>query len=211
MKKVFFVILFAGLCFNVMACSANGIDSGVIHHTNSPYSAPEEPEPAQTLKPTQTPTPEPAQSSKTTQTPTPEPTQTSKPTQTPTPEPTQSSKPTQTPTPEPTQTLKPTISPAPTGQSEGEVSITSLTSPIVRNSMATVEIKGTPGTSYNISVFYSSGESTAEGLEPKTSDDEGRVSWTWKVGGRTKPGNYKISILGADGTSIYTFFTVLEE
>lgn len=55
---------------------------------------------------------------------------------------------------------------------------------------------GTPGVQYNISVYYSSGASKAKGLEPKTADENGSVSWTWKVGSSTKLGQYKIVVSG---------------
>lgn len=55
---------------------------------------------------------------------------------------------------------------------------------------------GTPGAQYNISVYYSSGASKAKGLEPKTADENGSVSWTWKVGSSTKSGQYKIVVSG---------------
>lgn len=61
---------------------------------------------------------------------------------------------------------------------------------------ATVTIKGTPGVEYKINVYYSSGRSTAKGLEPKRADGNGDVSWTWIVGAKTKPGKYRIVIIG---------------
>lgn len=57
-------------------------------------------------------------------------------------------------------------------------------------------IKGTPGVEYKINVYYSSGPSKAKGLEPKVADSGGNVSWSWMVGSRTKPGKYKIVIIG---------------
>ncbi|SHI74505.1 Endonuclease YncB, thermonuclease family [Geosporobacter subterraneus DSM 17957] len=61
---------------------------------------------------------------------------------------------------------------------------------------ATASIQGTPGKEYTISVYYSSGASKASGLEPKKADANGNVSWTWKVGPSTKPGQYKVVIEG---------------
>lgn len=57
-------------------------------------------------------------------------------------------------------------------------------------------IKGTPGVEYKINVYYSSGSNKAQGLEPKVADNGDNVSWIWMVGLRTKPGKYKIVILG---------------
>lgn len=75
------------------------------------------------------------------------------------------------------------------------------------NELTTVSIKGAPNTKYTISVYYSSGASKADGLEDKTSDSNGNVSWTWKVGGKTKAGTYRIVIKGG-GQETTLYFTV---
>ncbi len=67
-----------------------------------------------------------------------------------------------------------------------------------RNEDATISITGTPNTEYYITVHYKSGESTAEGLHPKTTDENGNVSWTWHIGGRTSHGTYKAYVSGAN-------------
>lgn len=87
------------------------------------------------------------------------------------------------------------------------ISLDYLTTPIKINAKATVRIKGKPDTEYKISVFYSSAASTAKGLEAKISDGGGMVSWTWKVGARTKEGNFKIVISGG-GETFTTYFRV---
>lgn len=61
---------------------------------------------------------------------------------------------------------------------------------------ATATIKGTPGVEYKINIYYLSGASKAKGLEPKKANNNGDISWTWTVGPRTKPGKYKIVIVG---------------
>lgn len=76
-----------------------------------------------------------------------------------------------------------------------------------RNEYATVSINGQPNTEYNIKVYYSSGASTADGLESKTSDSNGDVSWTWKIGCKTNPGTYRLVIKGGNET-IEKNFTV---
>lgn len=76
-----------------------------------------------------------------------------------------------------------------------------------RNEIATVSIKAAPNTEYRISVYYSSGASSAAGLEPKTSDANGNVSWSWKIGGKTNPGTYNLNITGG-GEKITKKFTV---
>ena len=82
-----------------------------------------------------------------------------------------------------------------------------VTSPIPPNSIATLSAKVSPNTKYSITVYYSSGASSADGLEDKTSDANGNISWSWKVGGRTKPGTYRIVIAGG-GEKKETTFTV---
>lgn len=89
----------------------------------------------------------------------------------------------------------------------GGIDLISLTSPVGRNETATVSIKGKPNTEYTIKVYYSTTASKASGLEKKTSGADGLVSWSWKVGGSTKPGTFKIVISGG-GEKIETSFTV---
>ena len=89
------------------------------------------------------------------------------------------------------------------------IQLISLTSPVQVNNEATIKIQGKANTRYSISVYYSSGASTAKGLEAKDSDANGNVSWTWKVGGRTKPGTYRIEIKGG-GETFEVWFTVVQ-
>jgi hypothetical protein len=59
---------------------------------------------------------------------------------------------------------------------------------------ATLTAKTLPGSSCNISVRYSSGYSTAQGLYTKTSDGDGGIAWSWTVGTRTYSGDWPITI-----------------
>ncbi|MDW7658023.1 MAG: hypothetical protein SCM11_12710 [Bacillota bacterium] len=88
-----------------------------------------------------------------------------------------------------------------------QLSVIFMTTPISPGEIATININGKPNTEYNINVNYSSGVSSAQGLENKTSDGNGYVSWTWKVGPRTKSGDYYIDIIG-DGKTLKVNFTV---
>ena len=72
---------------------------------------------------------------------------------------------------------------------------------------ATVKIQGAPNTEYSIYVNYGGSESKAKGLETKTSDDNGLVSWEWKVGTNTSKGEYSITVSGG-GSSDTVNFTV---
>lgn len=79
---------------------------------------------------------------------------------------------------------------------------------VSRNETAEVTIQGKPETEYTITVYYKSGPSSAKGLEAKTSDSSGRVSWFWKVGGKTSPGTFRIVVSGG-GTQNTVHFTVI--
>ena len=68
-----------------------------------------------------------------------------------------------------------------------------------------VTIRGTAGTKYSIRVLYSSGPSSAKGLEDKTAGSNGTVTWKWKIGTNTKPGKYEITVSGGGETLSLTF------
>ncbi len=57
---------------------------------------------------------------------------------------------------------------------------------------ATVSVKTTPNTEGSIEVDYKSGPSHAKGLDPKKSDQNGVLSWSWFVGTHTTPGTYNV-------------------
>jgi len=85
--------------------------------------------------------------------------------------------------------------------------VISLTSPIDAGDYATIDVQGKAGKQYSITVYYKSGPSTAEGLDSKTADSDGLVSWTWKVGIKTSAGSWKIVISG-DGKTATTYINV---
>lgn len=91
------------------------------------------------------------------------------------------------------------------------ITILSVRSPVPRGGMGFVAVRTSPNTPCSITVFYRSGPSRATGLEAKTSDGQGRVSWTWKVGTRTTPGTWPIRIeCGSDElTRVETEFRVI--
>jgi hypothetical protein len=96
--------------------------------------------------------------------------------------------PTPKPTPRPTQ--KPT---------SFFLTFTSLTSPISPNNYATAKAKTLAGASCSIDVEYKSGPSTASGLGPTSANSTGIASWTWKVGGRTTPGSWPVTVTCSKG------------
>lgn len=111
--------------------------------------------------------------------------------------PTSPSKTTPAPTQTPTQT--------PTQQSaELSLKIVSVTSPVSPGANATLVAQTVPGANCDIDVYYKSGASTAQGLYAKTADSSGRVSWTWKVGTRTTPGNWQIVVKASYGGKTVT-------
>ena len=81
---------------------------------------------------------------------------------------------------------------------ENILEVVSYTASVNAGSDASVTIKGKPDTEYSIKVVYSSGTSTASGLETKKSDEDGNVSWSWVVGAKTGKGTYPIKISGGD-------------
>jgi hypothetical protein len=113
------------------------------------------------------------------------------------------------PTITPPTTTPPTTTPSPT--TEPTLEIVSVTSPVSPGHNATLVAKTAPGANCDITVYYKSGPSTAQGLYPKTADNNGSVSWTWMVGTRTTPGSWRIVVtatLGGKTVSQTTYFTV---
>ncbi len=110
-----------------------------------------------------------------------------------------------------TPTQPPESQPAGETQAPSQEGIQVLAWPetVGQNETATVTIQGLPNTNYSITVNYKSGPSSAEGLEDKTSDGSGQVSWSWKVGGRTSPGTFHITVSGG-GETITLPFTITE-
>ena len=87
--------------------------------------------------------------------------------------------------------------------------LVSITNPIKLGSEVTLTMKGKKNTNYNIDVHYSSGVSSASGLEDKVSDNGGKVSWTWKVSKNVIPGSYEIVV--SDGEYSKTINYEIEE
>ena len=87
------------------------------------------------------------------------------------------------------------------------IKLVSYMSKVRTGDEAYITVRGEPNTEYKITVKYSSGASSARGLEPKTSDADGLVTWTWKVSENVIPGEYSIEIK-SDNTSYKTTFVV---
>lgn len=95
-------------------------------------------------------------------------------------------------------------------QQQTVVQIKSQTKKVYRGDTATIKIKGKAKTKYSIKVTYKTTTSKAKGLETKTSTKNGNVTWTWKIGTRTTPGTYTVTIKGG-GETIKTTFKVLKK
>lgn len=65
---------------------------------------------------------------------------------------------------------------------------------IKRGHDSSIKIKGEPNKKYDIKLYYSSGVSKAKGLVSKDSDNDGYVSWNFKVSSNVKSGIYKFII-----------------
>ncbi len=115
---------------------------------------------------------------------------------------------TEPPVTEPPVTEPPVTEPPVTEPEEHGIVFIDWPTTIGRNETATVMIQGKPNTTYHIFVYYKSGESTADGLESKTSDANGYVQWSWKIGGRTSPGTFAITVSGG-GESASVQYTIV--
>lgn len=89
------------------------------------------------------------------------------------------------------------------------LSLLSMTETVGRGETASVTVSGLPDITYTITVRYPSSVSTAAGLEPKTADADGKMTWSWRVGSRTSLGVHRIVIEGG-GERLTLTFTVTE-
>jgi micrococcal nuclease len=89
----------------------------------------------------------------------------------------------------------------PTGSSVPglEVVIVAFTEAVPAGAKASLTVKTAPNAACTIAVIYASGPSKAKGLEPKSSDPTGQVSWTWIVGSSTTPGDRSVTVTCAAG------------
>lgn len=108
---------------------------------------------------------------------------------------------------QPTTTLPDTVAPPAV---EGDIVLLSITETVPRGKTATLSIRGIPYKTYRIEVYYSTTVSSAKGLEPKAADANGTVTWSWKVGTRTKSGSHRIVIRGENGETLNLSFTTTE-
>jgi hypothetical protein len=74
------------------------------------------------------------------------------------------------------------------------VKLTKRTASVARGAKASVTIKTTAGAECGIDVRYKSGSSTDAGLDPKTANSKGSITWKWVVGRNTSKGRVPIVI-----------------
>jgi hypothetical protein len=112
------------------------------------------------------------------------------------------------PTTAPAATVRVTPTPAPTAVPLA-ISKVSVTESVAPRDKATVVITTAAGAECTITVTYDSGPSQASGLDPKTADASGKVTWSWTIGSNTIAGTWPIDIAcfkgERDGTLQLTF------
>jgi hypothetical protein len=97
----------------------------------------------------------------------------------------------------------PVAAPAPSGSAAPPaLQILTVTSPVERGGEATVEASAPANALCSIEYRLpgSGNVSSAQGLEAKTANANGRVSWTWAVGRGTTPGEGSVSVQYGDET-----------
>lgn len=95
-----------------------------------------------------------------------------------------------------------------TAPSSGQsITVISSNLNVQRGGYASVTIQTTPGALGTIEVDYKSGPSHASGLEPKTADSSGYITWQWRVSSSTTPGQWPV-IITVGGQSVSLTLTV---
>jgi micrococcal nuclease len=87
--------------------------------------------------------------------------------------------------------------------SSGTISIMSSQLSVTPGQNASVTVKTQAGVTGKIEVDYKSGPSSSKSLYPKSAGSSGTITWTWRVGTRTTPGNWTVTI-SANGKTVKT-------
>jgi hypothetical protein len=91
------------------------------------------------------------------------------------------------------------------------VRITRLASPISRGAEASLGASTLAGAACTITVEYKSGPSKAAGLGPETASASGALLWSWRVGSKTTPGTWPVTVrctAGSRSASATAYLTV---
>lgn len=94
-----------------------------------------------------------------------------------------------------------------TPASPASVELLSVTSPVRTGSNAALKVRVSRPARCSITVLYKSGPGQAQGLHSKRSTSN-RVSWTWRVGKRTTPGRWPITVSCGPVGTLRTSFVV---
>lgn len=98
-----------------------------------------------------------------------------------------------TPTATPIQSIMPTTTPVFSDGSFG-IKVINTAGMVQRGEYASETIATEFGATCSIEVDYASGPSTAKGLGTQSTDQNGEITWTWKVGTNTTLGTWPINI-----------------
>jgi hypothetical protein len=85
------------------------------------------------------------------------------------------------------------------GDAKLTLEVVSVTTPVKQGETASVTVKTLAGARCTISVYYTDIRSAAAGLEEKTAEPSGNVTWTWKIGNDKAPGTFRIEITSRIG------------
>ncbi len=99
-----------------------------------------------------------------------------------------------------------------TPQEQLSVERIAVITPVNPGNAASITIRTAPSAACTITVNYKSGPSHAQGLDPKTADKDGIVSWAWIVGTNTTPGEWPIRVncsAGSKESTLEIMFSVL--
>jgi hypothetical protein len=77
------------------------------------------------------------------------------------------------------------------GSAAAAVKRTAFTSVVPAGDYASLTVQVAPRSRCTIKVVYTSGPSRAAGLNAKSG---GKITWRWRVGSRTKPGRYPVTV-----------------
>lgn len=90
------------------------------------------------------------------------------------------------------------------------ISLITKSNAVLAGNSATVMIQGNPGKKYSIDFYKTSSEKASySGLEEKTADDAGLVTWTFNIDESCEKGNRKIYIKEKNSSNyIQTYITV---
>jgi len=80
-----------------------------------------------------------------------------------------------------------------------QVALVKVSSPVSPRDDTAITVQTAPKASCMITVRYKSGPSKARGLDPREADAQGKVTWTWRVGSRTTPGKWPITVTCSSG------------